>query len=129
MTLRSAALVVLASCLVACSRGKDGDGGERKFTLTVDAPPAVAAGNEATLVVRIGRPAMARIPVQLELDVPAGLKLLDGQESELVDETVPISLRMYRVAVEDPGAVLTITGTGTHGGGEVTREVRFDGRR
>lgn len=108
------------------SRGRHGM--EAPFVLTLEGPDAVQAGGVADLVATISRRVPNTIPITLSLSLGEGLELLEGQpHEEIIDEVSTRWVRVYRVQVNDPAAVLelqaTITGDGF--GAVATREHRF----
>jgi hypothetical protein len=100
------------------------------FVLRVDGPSFPETG-VAGLAVTLERSSPSKVPVELRLGVPGGLRVVEGVAEETIEEEGPVISRHFRVAVEDPSAALEVTASlrGDAMGAFARREIRFDGRR
>lgn len=98
------------------------------FVLTLEGPGDVEAGAVVEVGVRISRRVVDETPLLLALKAPEGVALVEGLESEeIVEPDATEIVRVYKVRVDDPSAVLVVQATmGGEGFGAVaTKELRF----
>lgn len=98
------------------------------FVLTVEGPDDVEPGALVEVAARISRRVVNEIPLLLALKMHEGVSLVEGMDSEeIVDGSATEIIRVYKVRVDDPAAVLVVQATmGGEGFGAVaTREHRF----